>query len=263
MRLVPVLAIVGVLGWAQPLAAQGERAVATAQTWALDSLRSGICIQFLVSPVAAAASREFRGAELAPAGGSESLHPALRRALAENTELASWIPSSFCLYQFGAVRAAGRTIIDKKRQPQAIALWTMAGPAATPLLVLVNNSRMTDAVRRAGVRVTGMKTVFGKVPEGTDERYEVRYDGSTLTWDGRVVGDSMAPPSLRASGIAPGRNGVTWHITSDIRPGGARNVAGALRVEGKGDLARMLSASPIRYVGPLVWGGGGEMKFTP
>ena len=39
-------------------------------------------------------------------------------------------------------------------------------------------------------------------------------------------------------------------------------LSGALRIEGKGELAQVLTASPIRYVGPIVWGGSGSMTFA-
>ena len=45
--------------------------------WALDTLRSGFCINFLVDP-AIAAQRTFRGVTPVPASSAESLHPALR-----------------------------------------------------------------------------------------------------------------------------------------------------------------------------------------
>jgi hypothetical protein len=38
-------------------------------------------------------------------------------------------------------------------------------------------------------------------------------------------------------------------------------MVGALRVEGKDDLAKALQASPIRMLGPAFWGGSGEVTF--
>jgi hypothetical protein len=38
-------------------------------------------------------------------------------------------------------------------------------------------------------------------------------------------------------------------------------MAGSLRVEGKGDFADAVKASPIRFVGPALLGGGGELAF--
>jgi hypothetical protein len=47
-----------------------------------------------------------------------------------------------------------------------------------------------------------------------------------------------------------------------LTPTWSRALVGSLRVEGKGDLAKLLKASPIRFVGPLYRGGGGELRFT-
>lgn len=233
------------------------------QVWSLDSLRAGTCIHFLVDPTVAAQSSVFRGASLLSAANVDSLNPALRGAVQGNPQIANWIPSSFCIYQFAAVTVGGRTITDRKGRSQAIALWSMPGSGASPVLVLVNNSRLSDAVKRFGVRIENMSAVFGKVPESTDDRYQIRYSGSSIVWDGRAVGDSMAPPDIQGQGTSPGRYGTTWKVTHEIHAGGSRYLAGSLRVDGKGELARMLTASPIRFVAPLVWGGSGRISFMP
>jgi hypothetical protein len=38
-------------------------------------------------------------------------------------------------------------------------------------------------------------------------------------------------------------------------------MVGSLKVEGKDDLAKLLKASPIRFVGPVYQGGTGSLHF--
>jgi hypothetical protein len=46
-----------------------------------------------------------------------------------------------------------------------------------------------------------------------------------------------------------------------LTPEWTKAMVGSLRVEGKDDLAVAIKASPIRFVGPAVVGGGGELVF--
>jgi hypothetical protein len=42
----------------------------------------------------------------------------------------------------------------------------------------------------------------------------------------------------------------------------SRAMIGSLKVEGKDDLAKLLKASPIRFVGPVYQGGTGSLQFS-
>jgi hypothetical protein len=233
--------------------------------WALDTLRSGFCINFLVDP-AIAAQRTFRGVTPVPASSAESLHPALRLVVESSPEFSAWIPEQFCILQFSSVRIGSRVLRDTKHgRPQVVGMWAMsAAPGAQgSVALLTGTSRLSSSVKYLGMGVDVIKTAFGKVPESTDDRYEIRYSGTTLTWDGHASGDSTAAPVMDREWTAAGRNGRVLRIHERLDAAGARMLVGALRVEGKGELARALTGSPIRYVGPLVWGGSGSITFTP
>lgn len=233
--------------------------------WSLDTLRSGFCIHFLADP-ATAVQRTFRGVTPVPASSTESLHPALKRVVEASPEFAAWIPEQLCIMQFSSVRAGSRVFRDTKHgKSQVVGIWAMSAPPAAlrSVALLTNNSRLSNSVKYLGIGVDVIRTEFGKVPESTDDRYEIRYSGTTLTWDGHASGDSTAAPSLDRRWTVPGRNGRVLAVRERLDAAGARMLVGALRVEGKGELARALIGSPIRYVGPLVWGGSGSVTFSP
>jgi len=247
-----------------PAHAQRATGDPPALIWGLDTLRSGFCIHFLVDP-AASTRGLFRGVGQRPAGATPALHPALQRTIAASPELAAWVPQRFCVLQFSAIRVGDRELRDVEHgRSQVVATWsTSAGPdAAGSVVLLVNNSRLGNSLKSIGMSADGIRCAFGKVPGSSDDRYEIRYDRTTLVWDGRTTGDSMAAPTMMPGWVARGRGGRLLSVGQQLLPDGARLMVGALRVEGKGELARALTASPIRYVGPIVWGGSGTMTFA-
>ena len=233
--------------------------------WSLDTLRSGFCIHFLADP-RTAVQRTFRGVTPIPAGRADALHPALKGVVEASPEFAAWIPEQLCIMQFASVRVGNRVFRDTKHgRSQVVGIWAMTAPAGAQgsVVLLTSNSRLSSTVKYLGVGVPVIRAVFGKVPESTDDRYEIRYSGTTLTWDGHASGDSTAAPPVDRRWSVPARNGRVLGVREQLDAAGARMLVGALRVEGKGELARALIGSPIRYVGPLVWGGSGSISFTP
>ncbi len=255
------------LAWAA-VAAPGALAAQTAPTsaaWALDTLRSGFCVDFLVDPKLATRG-VFRDAQVVPASQADSLHFALRRAIADAPQFATWIPQRFCLYQFAAVRIGATELRDRKHgRAQAVGVWSAATAPGTrkPVVLLVSNSRMASSVRRLGIAIDVFRSAFGKVPESTDDQYEIRYDRSVVTWAGHASGDSTGAAAVDRSWTVPGRLGRAYAVRMTLGPSGSRRLAGGLRVEGKGELAQALAGSPIRFVGPVVWGSSGEISFLP
>lgn len=262
----PGVGSVGLVAFAVAALASGAPAAVRAQdTWALDTLRSGFCVQFLVDP-AAATKGLFRGAQPLPASRVDSLHPALQGVVRNAPEFAGWVPEQFCFYQFAATRTGGRELRDRKHgRPQAIAVWTMATAPGTPspVVLFVNNSRLASSVKRLGISIEILSSTFGKVPESTDDRYEIRYDHGLITWDGHASGDSTAAVPLDRRWTVRGRNARPYTIRQQLGASGARRLVGALRIEGKGELARALTGSPIRFIGSVVWGSSGEISFLP
>lgn len=258
-----VLATAGLLV-AAPIAAQRSNSGPIGATWSLDTLRSGFCIHFLADP-AAAARGAFRGVTQVPASATEGLNPALRRVIDASPEFATWIPQRFCVFQFSAVRLGNRELRDTKHgKSQVVATWSTSARADAPgsVVLLVNNSRLSNSLKAIGLSIDVLRSEFGKVPESTDDRYEIRYERSTLTWDGHASGDSTAAPALDRGWVSAGRNARILAVEQRLAPVGARLMVGALRIEGKGELALALTSSPIRYVGPIVWGGSGSLTFA-
>lgn len=256
------LTIAGLL-LAAPVTAQRPNAGPPALTWGLDTLRSGFCIHFLVDP--ASPGRLFRGVSQRPASATPALHPALRRTIEESPELAAWVPQRFCVLQFSAIRVGDRELRDLKHGgPQVVATWSTSAEPDTPgsVVLIVNNSRLGNSLKSVGMRADGIRCAFGKVPGSSDDRYQIRYDRTTLVWDGRTIGDSTAAPAMTPGWVVQGRGGRLLSVEQQLEPVGARLMVGALRVQGKGQLARALAASPIRFVGPLVWGGSGTLTFA-
>lgn len=257
------LAVSGLL-LSGPLAAQRNSQAPLGINWTLDTLRSGFCIHFLVEP-AASTRGLFRGVAQRAASATPALNAVLRRTIEASPELASWIPQQFCVLQFSAVGVGNRQLRDTKHgRSQVVATWSTSALADAPgsVVLLVNNSRLSNSLKSIGMSIDVLRCEFGKVPESTDDRYEIRYDRSTLTWDGHASGDSTAAPTMTRDWVFPGRNARTLAVQQRLDPVGARLMVGALRVEGKGELAHALTASPIRYVGPIVWGGSGTMSFA-
>ena len=245
--------------------AQSAREATPSERWSLNTLRSGFCVHFLADP-AQAGRGIWRGAALISAAADDSLHPALRRVLKDSPEFGAWIPSQLCFYQFASIDVGGKKFVDNKHgRSQSIVVWSMpvAGRDRIPVVLLTNNSHVSSTVNRFGIRVDGMSSAFGKVPESTDDRYTIKFGKTLLTWDGHPTGDSTAAPAVDRTWTTPGRNGKVYRVHEEIQPASARLLVGALSVQGKGDLARLLTASPIRYVGPLLWGGSGQISFVP
>lgn len=263
-RLIPAGLIAVALLGPTALAAQRREVPPSALDWTLDTLRSGFCIHFLVDP-AASTRGVFRGVAQRPASATPRLNAVLKRTIEASPELGSWIPQQFCVLQFAAVRLGNRELRDTRHnRPQVVATWSTSAQADAPgsVVLLVSNSRLSNSLKSLGMNVNVLRGEFGKVPESTDDRYQIRYDRSTLTWDGHTTGDSTAAPAMTRGWVVAGRNARTLAVQERIEPVGARLMVGALRVEGKGELAQLLTASPIRYVGPIVWGGSGSMAFA-
>jgi hypothetical protein len=91
----------------------------------------------------------------------------------------------------------------------------------------------------------------------------VRVGKTTVTWDGRPARDSAAvaePVSIGWSKRTLKGDLAEGQVV--LTPGHSRAMVGALKVEGKGDLAKALKASPTRFAGPSYSGGGGTVRFS-
>lgn len=251
------------------LSGQTAPEVKEARTWRLQGLRNGYCVQFLVEPEAA--GKELKsGLTLLTAGRDSSLHPALQHLVRAQPEFASWTPSKVCMYYLDAVQVGKRRIVERdSRSYQLIGVWSLAtqeqGGTRRDLVLDMYASRenLLNAAELAQVRLHQIHSSYYDRPDTTSDVYSIKIGKTQLTWSGRPAGDStrVERPITERLSVSGLRHGIQ-DAELVVAPTWSRGVVGSLQVEGKGDLAKLLKASPIRFVGPLYRGGTGELRFS-
>jgi hypothetical protein len=200
------------------------------------------------------------------------LHPALRQAVATQPEFASWTPSQLCFYYLDAVQIGNDRVADKKgRKPQMMGVWSMAtavretGAQREYVVDLyVGRGKLHRAAEGAGV---SMEEVVSSVLDAADtipDAYSVTVGKALLVWNGRPAGEStrVTQPISESWSMLGLRSLGIWQTEFELAPQWSQPLVGSFRVEGKGDLAQALKASPIRFVGPLYRGGGARLRFS-
>lgn len=244
--------------------------------WRISGLRNGFCVLLLVDPQFASKSLPA-GLRLIPAGEANDLHPALKSELQSQPELGSWSASHLCFYAVDTIQTTDYVLGDKSgRKPQLFALWTVSAAETASgakrdaaLLVLATSGRLIRSGRLAGQVIREMQARLGKVPEidengvpSNDDRFQVKVGNTLLTWDGRQTSDSAeASGSVEVAWAAADAGPGRGRGSLSLSPQWASPMVGSLKVEGKDDLAKALKASPLRFVGPLYRGGGGEVRL--
>jgi len=248
------------------------------RSWRLKGLRTGFCVQLLVDPssVASELPREYRPL---PASRSPDLHPALQNVIKSQPEFGSWSPSRLCLYYFDTVQVSSTVLRNKNPSKKPLlGLWTVkvaeaasGKPRELLLDMLGNSGRLERFGKRAGVYVHEVESSFGKVPvvdrdgiPSSDDQYRLKFRGTEIIWDGRLTADSSRVQGVLSSEWVTQGAQAGW-VSGHLRlsPGWRHQMVGSLRVEGKNDFARVLKASPIKFVGPLLQQGNGELSFRP
>lgn len=257
-------------GAAAPLAAQARSDDRGGQVWTLEGLSTGQCVRFLLDP-GTGRRGSYDTVRLLPAAKDENLHPALRGVIEGQPDFGAWIPSSLCLYYGNALNLGARRFGgNDPRKRQMIGVWTAAasehgsGARRDILLDFVAvGSGLTQAAATAKIKLRKAQSSVSKVPNSENELYQVRIGSTRLTWNGRAVGDSTrVEQPIQEAWLGKGTSGTVWRIQSTFKPEWSRPLVGMLSVEGKDDLAKALKASPIRFVGPVYRGGGGELRFS-
>jgi hypothetical protein len=256
--------------WGAPsVAGQSETDHEESRAWTLQGLRTGYCVRFLIAPEAA--SRKLKdGFQLIRADQDANLHPALRQTIQHQPEFASWSPSSLCFYFTEAVQVGERRVVEKDtRKSQMIAVWTLGTVEQRArvrrdlaLDLYGNRGSLIRAAQQSGVRLREAETSVAERADTTTDVYSVKLQKAVLIWRGRPAGDSTrVEQPIRESWSVPGLRTGVWTTQLTMRPAWSQPLVGALTVEGKGDLAKALKGSPIRFVGPLYHGGSGELRF--
>lgn len=255
---------------AAPVAGQAQANERGGQVWTLEGLSTGQCVRFLLDP-ARARGGTYDKVRLLPASKDESLHPALRSVIEQQPDFGAWIPSSLCLYYGSALSLGARRFGGKNpRNRQMIGAWTAASSeqgswARRDILLdfVAVGGGLSDAAANAKVKLSEAQSSVSKVPSTGNDLYEVRIGKTRLTWNGRAAGDSTrVEQPIQEAWLGKGTSGTVWRIQSTFKPEWSRPLVGMLSVEGKDDLAKALKRSPIRFVGPVYLGGGGELRFS-
>lgn len=271
-----VLPVCGSLVLVASSLVRAQQSPQVVQQWTLDNLRAQWCIHFLIEP-AAAEDELPRGFRTRPASDFPGISPALGTLIRSEPNYATWIPSQFCSAHFDQAKL-GETIMGDTNPPigdtQYFGVWLIAAyPAATSsdsaiqtyyaAMLRTSNWRLIRLAETALIPVQYAEPFAGKVPESPEDRYRVKMGGTVLTWDGHRAGDSAwtAPPSRQKWWVINSR-AARLIVDVQIQPDSAQNVAGTLQILGKDDLAKSLRASPIRMVGPAMWGGSGSIQFS-
>jgi len=252
-----------------PLLAQEADVGRLGPVWTLEGLQAGQCVRFLIEP--AMAAKQLRpGTRLMRADQDQSLHPALRSIIDQQAEFASWSPSSLCLYYADAIRLGARRLRSKDpRKRQMLGVWSIAateqGASRRDLVVELfgASGELAHSARQAKVKLSEAQSSRSKPAQSENDLYDVRVGKTRLIWNGRATGDSTrVERPFREVWLAKGASGTMWRIQTTVQPTWMRPLVGVLTVEGKDDLAKALKASPTRFVGPLYFGGGAELRFS-
>lgn len=200
-----------------------------------------------------------------------SLHPALRQVIATQPEFRSWAPSRLCFYYLDAIQIGDHREADKKHQkPQLLAMWSLATVAVATkaqrdFIVDLYGGRggMGRAAEGTGVPMEEVRADVAAAVDTVPDAYSVKIGKTLLVWNGRPARDStrVTQPLVESWSIVGLRNLGIWQTELELGPQWSQPLVGSLRVEGKGDLAKALKASPIRFVGPLYRGGGAKLRF--
>jgi hypothetical protein len=129
--------------------------------------------------------------------------------------------------------------------------------------MFASRERLIRAAEAARVRLHSAHSTVADAADTTSDVYTIKIGKTSLIWSGRAAGDSarVERPVEKSWSVTGGRQG-TWEANLALNPAWSRPLVGSLRVEGKGDLAKAMKASPIRFVGPAYTGGGGEVRFS-
>ncbi len=192
-------------------------------------------------------------------------------------EFAGWTPSKICLYYMqtvdvGSLRVSER---DPEKVPM-VGVWSLSatggagqGAHEVALRLFTNNGRLERAAEVSGLDLRRVDSEVRSLPNEDDAkappigiRRTVKLRKTLLTWEGRQVDDST-----RVEGAVT----MLWRAESKRRgamtaslaltPEWTKGMAGSLRVEGDDDFAEAIKASPIRFVGPALMGGAGQLAF--
>lgn len=261
------LAILLAVGLAAPLAAQDDGE----SKWTLSDARGGFCIWYLADP-AQVGELVPKGVTVRAAGtGTAGLPPSLARVIQDEPQFASWVPGTICIGFYGEASVDGkRTVTAKDGETILVMTHSIAATAprgvtgADHFLVELGTDRasLARAAEMAGIRTFDREVEVNKVPDSDDDEIIIKLGKTRIHWQGHPAGESRVEWTRSMSFGYAGQRLSTWMVTFEAAPQQVRSMVGALRVEGKDDLGKVLKASPIRAVGPIERGGSASITFS-
>lgn len=272
LALLLCLAAASHMGWPAPVSAQRQPA-----EWKIEGLRQAFCVQLLLDPASEPLKDLPARYRPLPASEAKNLHPTLRGMVEDRGPFASWTPSRLCFLTADTIRTNEFLLSDKSgRTPRLFAYWCATatapggGAAEVVLGLFANSDRLLHSAREARYPVREAKVSVGRVPEvdenGTpspDDRFQVRIGKTVITWDGRLAGEPAAVSApVAIAWVTPALEGSGAKAGVALTPSGSRAMVGALKVEGKDELAASLRASPSRFAGPAYSGGAGTITLS-
>ena len=239
--------------------------------WELGTARGGWCLHFLVSPKVAS-DLLLRGAHAVAARDDPGLPPALRRVITDEPTFADWIPSQVCTWYVEGVTANHRGYERGDGGKQLALFWwgisasgerTGASPGLSLVVLGTNSSGLKRQMQLEFVEMERLEVNRVPVKESEDEEFSFRLDRTTVAFAGHPRPDStlsVAPVTYQA--VVKGEDNRIWRVAFQAQPTVITGLSVSLRVQGKGELARALTESPIRLIGNLVTGGTGRVEFV-
>lgn len=239
--------------------------------WQFGNLQQGYCITFLVSPEDAPGVLP-QDAQPGRLDAMTDPSPVLARVLADQPEYGTWMPAALCLYRFGRADIAGRELIAPAGGSEMIGIVAFGARVALNQpenglsvgMVFTNDKRAAQATDSTAVPFRQVKATFGKAPHGDDERHLIEIGKMKLIWNGHAASDSVAVTApIERVWVVKGPRGKPILLQWKLTAASTRSMVGALVIQGKDKLAKLLRKSPIRYLGPMYQGGIGELTHIP
>lgn len=239
---------------------------APSQRWRFTDQRDGLCVWFLAD-AATLAEGMPRGVAPRAASGVTELPASLTRVLADEPRFAAWTPGVVCAERFGSVQL-GDDVVGRARDDgpghvlTMVALATEGGAGWTVLELGTDVTPLQRRGAEVALRVADRKIKATPGGENEDPTWEIGLDGAKLVWTGHPTGEARVASTRSMSFGYTGNRNTSWSGTLSATGGSERAQVGALRVDGKGWLAKALKASPIRAVGAVATGGTLEVTLS-
>ncbi|MEO5824927.1 MAG: hypothetical protein ABIR59_03495 [Gemmatimonadales bacterium] len=251
-----------------PLAAQNR-----AETeWILRDARGGFCIWYLADPEMVRDLLPKDVSTQAASAVGSALPPALARVVQDEPRFASWVPGAICVGMYASASVDGKEVVAAK-DGDRVTVITHSVAAVDPrgirgaghYLIELGTDRggLARAGEVAGIRTHDRSVDIKKVPDSDDDEIELKLDKAKIIWQGHPTGIARVDSTRSMSFGYAGLRLSSWEIQVEAAPMEVQGVIGALRIEGKDDLSRVLRASPIRFMGPIERGGVATFRFKP